>query len=235
MTTILLLRHGRTAANASGTLAGWTEGVGLDDTGRKQADALGRRLLDVPLAAVVTSPLQRCRETTDAIIAGRTVPVEVDDGVGECRYGAWTGRPLNELAKEDLWKTVQQHPSGATFPPSEQFAHESIGQMQLRAVETLRRHDARLTAQVGKHAVWAVVSHGDVIKSILAHFLGQHLDQFQRITVGPASLSAVRIVGDRPFVLRMNDTGGDPTDLVPAPSEAEQTDASVGGGASAQG
>lgn len=235
MTTVLLLRHGRTAANAGGLLAGWTEGIGLDDTGRAQAEALGKRLAEVPLAGVVTSPLQRCVETTDSVVAGRDTPVVVDEGVGECHYGAWTGRPLKDLAKEDLWRTVQDRPSAATFPASDAFRHESIAQMQLRAVETMRRHDERFAAEVGPHAVWALVSHGDVIKSILADCLGEHLDQFQRITVGPASLSAVRLGPGRPFVLRINDTGSDPSDLVPAPQEEPSSDAAVGGGATAQG
>lgn len=235
MTTVLLLRHGRTAANAAGLLAGWTEGVGLDGTGQEQVTALGRRLRDVPLAGVVTSPLQRCRETTDAIVSGREVEVTVDEGVGECHYGGWTNRPLKELAKEDLWRTVQDHPSAATFPASEQYRHESIAQMQLRAVETMRHYDAHFEQQVGAHAVWALVSHGDVIKSILAECLGEHIDQFQRITVGPASLSAVRLTATRPFVLRINDTGSDPADLVPKPDQAKDAEATVGGGSTAQG
>lgn len=235
MTTVLLLRHGRTAANAGGLLAGWTDGIGLDDTGRAQAEALGRRLSGVPLAAVVSSPLQRCVETTQALLAGRDTPVVIDEAVGECHYGAWTGRPLKDLAKEDLWRTVQDRPSAAQFPPSDAFRHESIAQMQLRAVEAMRRHDARIAAEAGPRAVWALVSHGDVIKSILADSLGEHLDQFQRITVGPASLSAVRLGPGRPFVLRMNDTGSDPSDLVPAPQEETSADAAVGGGATAHG
>lgn len=231
MTTVLLLRHGRTAANASGTLAGWTDGVELDETGRSQAQALAQRLRDVPLAGVVTSPLLRCRQTTDLLLEGRDVEVTVEDGVGECHYGGWTGRALKELASEPLWRTVQDRPSAATFPPSDHYRHESIAQMQLRAMATLRRYDAQFEERVGAHAVWAIVSHGDVIKSILADCLGEHLDQFQRITVGPASLSAVRLGPGHPFVLRMNDTGSDPADLVPKPDSATRTDAAVGGGA----
>jgi probable phosphomutase (TIGR03848 family) len=120
MTTLLLLRHGRTTANASGVLAGWTPGVSLDDTGRAQADAVAARLGPVALAAVVSSPLERCQETATALLAGRDgLRVSTDERIGECRYGDWTGRPLKELAKDPLWKVVQQHPSAVVFPGAE--------------------------------------------------------------------------------------------------------------------
>jgi probable phosphomutase (TIGR03848 family) len=234
VTTVLLLRHGRSVSNAAGTLAGWTEGIGLDDTGREQVVALGNRLTPVPLVSVVTSPLQRCRETTEAVVGHREIEVVVDEEVGECKYGAWTGRSLKDLAQEDLWKVVQHHPSAATFPAGE-FPHESIAQMQRRAMTALQRHDERISATHGPQAVWAIVSHGDVIKSILADCLGQHLDLFQRISVGPASLSAVRLTPERSFVLRTNDTGSDPVDLVPPPETDHTGDAVVGGGNSTAG
>ncbi|GAB3583670.1 MSMEG_4193 family putative phosphomutase [Calidifontibacter terrae] len=234
MTTVLLLRHGRSTSNAAGTLAGWTEGIGLDDTGRSQVVALGERLAPVPLASVVTSPLLRCRETTEAVVGHRDLEVVVDEEVGECKYGAWTGRALKDLAQEELWKVVQHHPSAATFPPGD-FPHESIAQMQRRAMAALQRHDERITDNHGPNAVWALVSHGDVIKSILADCLGQHLDLFQRINVGPASLSAIRLTPERSFVLRLNDTGSDPADLVPQPEAEPHSDAAVGGGSTTAG
>jgi probable phosphomutase (TIGR03848 family) len=216
--TVLLVRHGRTSANTSGTLAGWTPGIGLDDTGRAQARALAERLSTVPLAALVTSPLQRCQETAAALIAvpgpkatGRPAPV-VDDRLGEARYGDWTGRPLKELAKEPLWRVVQAHPSAVTFPGEQ---GESMLGMQLRAVEAIREHDAAVAREHGDDAVWAAVSHGDIIKSLLADALGMHLDAFQRIVVDPCSVSVVRYTPLRPFALRVNDIGGDLSALVP--------------------
>ena len=239
MATLLLVRHGRTTANASGVLAGWTPGVGLDDVGRTQAAGLGARLATLPLAGVVTSPLQRCRETLEAALAARpdgapTAPdVVVDDDLGECRYGDWTGRPLGELAKLPLWRVVQSHPSGATFPGE---GGESMVAMQARAVAAVRRHDAQVSAGRGPDAVWLALSHGDVIKSVLADALGMHLDAFQRIMVDPASVSVIRYTPHRPFVLRMNDSSGDLTPFAPPARKrrsrrAPSSDAPVGGGA----
>ncbi len=233
MTTLLLVRHGRTAANASGTLAGWTPGVQLDETGRGQATALAARLGPVPLAAVVSSPLERCQETAAAILAGRdATPTHTDDRLGECRYGDWTGRPLKELAKEPLWKVVQAHPSAATFPGPE---GESMADMQSRAVAAVRAWNAEL----GPDATYLAVSHGDVIKAILADALGLHLDLFQRIQVDPCSLAVVRYTELRPFVVRVNDTGGSVDSLLPGKPKGRarktrgsaESDAAVGGGA----
>jgi probable phosphomutase (TIGR03848 family) len=209
VTTVILVRHGRTAANASGTLAGWTPGIGLDDAGRQQATALGARLLPVPLAAVVTSPLERCRETAEALLAGRDpTPAHVDERLGEARYGDWTGKALKDLAKDPLWKVVQAHPSAVTFPGPD---GESMRAMQTRAVDAVRGWNE----QLGADATWVAVSHGDVIKAVLADALGQHLDEFQRIQVDPCSISVVRYTALRPFVLRVNDTGGGVEALLP--------------------
>ena len=230
MTTVLLVRHGRTPANASGVLAGWTPGVHLDDTGVTQAAALGARLLPVPVAAVVSSPLERCRETGAALLAGRDgTPEHVDDRLGECRYGDWTGKALKDLAKDPLWKVVQAHPSAATFPGPE---GESMRAMQARAVEAVRDWNARL----GPDATWVAVSHGDVIKAIIADALGMHLDQFQRIQADPCSLAVIRYTELRPFVVRLNDTGGSidallPPKKKPARRRRGSSDAAVGGGA----
>lgn len=234
MTTVLLVRHGRTTANGAGVLAGWTEGVSLDDTGRKQVTGLAARLAPVPLAGVVTSPLQRCRETTDLLLTDRD-PVEchVDERVGEVRYGDWSGQELKKLAKDPLWKVVQSHPSAMTFPGD---GGEAMRDMQVRAVEAVREWNARL----GEDAVYAVVSHGDVIKAVLADAFGLHLDQFQRIVVDPGSVSVVTYTPLRPFVVRTNDVGGDLSFLVPPKrsrgkrtrrtASTASSDAAVGGG-----
>ena len=228
MTTVILLRHGRTTANTGGVLAGWTPGVALDDTGRAQAQAVAERLAKVPLAAVVSSPLERCVQTAEAVVAGRDVTVQTDDRFGEARYGDWTGRPLKELAKDPLWKVVQLHPSAAVFPGAE---GEGLAQTQARAVSAVREWNAKL----GADAVWLACSHGDVIKAVLADALGLHLDQFQRIVVDPASISVIIYTETRPFVVRMNDTGGDVAALMPPKKKRRRrpssADAVVGGGA----
>ncbi len=229
MTTVILLRHGRTTANTGGVLAGWTPGVQLDETGEAQVAAVGQRLAPVPLAAVVASPLERCQATAAAVLAGRDLPLQTDDRLGEARYGDWTGRPLKELVKEPLWKVVQAHPSAAVFPGPE---GEGLAQTQARAVAAVREWNARL----GPDAVWLACSHGDVIKAVLADALGLHLDQFQRIVVDPASISVVSYTETRPFVLRVNDSGGDVGALVPPKKKGRRrrrtdSDAVVGGGA----
>jgi len=231
MTLVLLVRHGRTTANASGVLAGWSPGVLLDERGEQQAGELAKRLAQVPLAAVVSSPLERCRQTTDILLTGRdTVPVHLDERLGECRYGDWTGKPLSELASEPMWNTVQLHPSGAVFPGPE---GESMAAMSARAVSAVREWNARIAEEHGSDAVYAICSHGDIIKAIAADALGLHLDQFQRITADPCSVTAIRFTQLRPFVVRTNDVGGDPAVYVPARTPTADSDAAVGGGAGA--
>lgn len=228
VTTVLLVRHGLTTATGT-TLAGHTPGVHLDDRGRAQAAELAARLRPVPLAAVVTSPLERCVETAATLAEGRDgITPQVDERVVEVRYGDWTGRTLKELAREPLWKVVQQHPSAAVFPGG-----EGLSATQARAVEAIRDWNARL----GEHATYLVCSHGDVIKAVLADALGVHLDLFQRIVVNPCSVSVVSYTNTRPFVVRVNDIGGSVTDLLPPKRGRKRRrasgDAIVGGGAGA--
>jgi len=233
VTLVLVVRHGLTASTGK-ALTGWTPGISLDDRGRGQAAALGSRLAQVPVDAIVTSPLERCQETAALIAAGREQPAvtHVDDRLGECRYGDWTGRSLKRLSADPLWPVVQAHPSAARFPGPD---GESMLAMQLRAVTAIREWNATL----GRDGVYLVCSHGDVIKAILADCLGMHLDMMQRIQVDPCSLSAIRYTPLRPFVLRMNDTGGDTAGLArPARQRAgrqhaHDADAQVGGGAGA--
>ena len=228
MATVLLVRHGRTTANATGLLAGRADGVSLDEIGLDQAALTGDRLAAVPLAAVVSSPLERCRQTAQHILdrqAG-TPSAPVDPDLTECDYGQWQGRMLTDLATEALWPLVQSHPSAVVFPDG-----ESMAAMQARSVAAIRRHDAALEAEHGPEAVWVAVSHGDVIKSILADAFGMHLDLFQRINVGPASVSIVRYGAGRPSVHATNTEAGD---LAWLSKGIHAGDAQVGGGAGRQ-
>ena len=241
MAIVVLVRHGRTQANTDGILAGWTPGVHLDEIGSGQVARVGERLAPTPLVAVVSSPLERCQETAEAISAGQAgeqVARHTEERLGECRYGAWTGRPLKELAKEPLWADIQQHPSTVTFPADDTWPAESLLAMRDRAVEAIAHWDSEIEAEHGPGAVWAAVSHGDVIKALVAHALASPLDRFQRIVIDPASLSIVRHAPTHPFVLRVNDTGTGEVDLrslsrslsqaVAGPARDEGT---VGGGA----
>jgi len=244
MATVLIVRHGLTASTGK-ALTGWLPGIGLDDRGRQQAATVAGRLAGLRLAAIVSSPLERCQQTAEIISAGQPGPadgdgdgdkarervrVQTDERLGECRYGDWTGKSLRTLAREPLWRVVQAHPSAVTFPGPD---GESMTAMQQRAVAAVRDWNCRL----GRDAVYLVCSHGDVIKAILADALGMHLDMSQRIQVDPCSLSVIRYTTLRPFVLRMNDTSSDSAGLAalaakPAgPAAAAETDAQIGGGA----
>ena len=230
MATVILARHGRTAANATGVLAGRGKGVHLDDTGIAQSRAAAGRLTGLDLALVVSSPLERCRETARLLAPGARVVA--DKRLLECDYGAWTGQELKRLAKEKLWRTVQAQPSAARFPDG-----ESLQEMSARAVAAIRDRDAAVEAETGDHAVWLAVSHGDVIKAILADALGMHLDAFQRIMADPASLSVVRYTPHRAFVVTMNSTSGSLSHLAAKPSRrrTRRSDAAVGGGSGPSG
>ncbi len=239
------MRHGLTAGTGK-VLTGRTPGIPLDDRGREQARALAARLAAVRLDAIITSPLERCRQTADAIAAvrdGHPVAVQEDERFAEVKYGDWTGKPLRQLARERLWRVVQDHPSAVRFPGE---AGESMPEMQHRAVSAIRDWNSRL----GSDALYLVCSHGDVLKSLLADSLGMHLDLCQRIQVDPCSLSVIRYTPLRPFVVRMNDAGGSVSGLIrPArDSQARQAapalgaaagrgdgDAVIGGGAGGYG
>jgi probable phosphomutase (TIGR03848 family) len=205
VTTVLLVRHGLTHLTGP-VLSGWTPGLHLDERGVAQAARLAAQLLAVPLAAIVTSPLERCRDTAAAILAGRAMEAIVDERLGEARYGDWTGQELKALVRDPLWKLVQVQPSAVTFPNG-----EAMRDVQSRALAAIRDWNQRL----GRDATWLGCSHADVIKSIVADALGLHLDQFQRIAIAPASLTVIRYEPDRSTVLRVNDLGGSVEDLLP--------------------
>jgi probable phosphomutase (TIGR03848 family) len=208
--TVILLRHGRSTANTAGILAGRTPAVSLDEHGQAQAQTLIGRLAQVPLAALVSSPLQRCQDTLGPLAQARELEVTVDDRFVEMDYGDWTGRELRILGKEALWKVVQAHPSAVVFPGG-----EGMAAMQARAVAAVREWDAKLAAEHGAAVLWLVCTHGDLVKAVLADALGLHLDSFQRIVAHPCSISAVTYTETRPFVQRINDCGDDLRALVP--------------------
>lgn len=231
MTLVLIVRHGLTAATGT-ALSGRTPGISLDDRGRVQAAAVAERLAQVHLDAIVSSPLERCEQTAAAIAAGQSPAAKVctDERLIEVGYGDWTGQSLRKLSKEPLWRVVQAHPSAVTFPGP---GGETLPDIQRRAVAAVRDWNARL----GPEAVYLICSHADVIKAILADSLGLHLDLYQRIQIDPCSLSVIRYTPLRPFVERMNDTGGNVKALIRSDkttagaSGLRPGDAPVGGGA----
>jgi probable phosphomutase (TIGR03848 family) len=197
MTMLVLVRHGTTAATGS-RLGGHTD-AGLDEAGRAQAEAVAERLAGVPLRAVYASPLQRTIDTAAPIAAKRGLAVQPCPGVIEVDYGDWTDRPLQPLARTKLWPTIQTRPSLVRFPGG-----ETIRGAQLRAAEALEEIVA-----AHKRTAVVVVSHADIIKAVVAFYLGQPLDLFQRLHIAPASITMLQLDagGGRPMLLRLNDDG----------------------------
>jgi probable phosphomutase (TIGR03848 family) len=228
--TCLLVRHGHSSANGEGILAGRTPGIHLTEAGQAQAAQLAQGLAELPIARIVASPLERCVETGEPLAAAAGLELTLDDALVECAYGAWTGLRLSELAKDPLWATVQDDPAAARFPDSETYAGESLAEMSSRVVAAVRRIDAELAAAHGDGALWVAVTHGDLVKAVLADATGSGLAHFQRYTADPGSVSAVRYGGRHTFLLAANVGAPDLGRFRPAQGQPE-TDAVVGGGA----
>ncbi|HIY41512.1 MAG TPA: MSMEG_4193 family putative phosphomutase [Candidatus Nocardiopsis merdipullorum] len=223
--TLLLVRHGMTEETGP-RLAGRAEGVHLNDTGRTQAAHLAGRLTGVVPAALISSPLERCWQTMEAVAEQLETKITVDERFIECDYGTWTGRDLTELATEPLWNVVQNHPSAVRFPEGEALAASSA-----RALEAVRDWNTRLLQEgPSTPPVYVVCSHGDIIRAIVADALGMHLDMFQRLRVDPGSITSITYTRSRPFLNTLNDTGEHLATTLPTPAET-QGEAVVGGGA----
>jgi 2,3-bisphosphoglycerate-dependent phosphoglycerate mutase len=203
MGTLLLIRHGRTEANATGILAGRTPGVVLDEVGKAATESLARRLADVKVAQVVASPLERTRETA-SILFKDDKNVALEDRFLECDYGDWQGAKLSELAVHELWPIVQQRPDEMIFPNG-----ESMNDMSARASTAAREWDAKLTGDHGDKVVWVAVSHGDIIKAICADAMGLPLRKFQSLMIEPASVSVIHYSESGSAVSKLNDTGSE--------------------------
>jgi probable phosphoglycerate mutase len=196
MTTILLVRHAVNDFVKTGKLAGWTPDVHLNEEGHAQAEALGQRLADVPINRLLASPLERTIETAEAIRKHHAhLEIELNQELAEVRYGDWEGAKISDLQRRKMWDVVQEYPSRAYFPNG-----ETMRGVQVRAVNEIER----LVQQYSGELV-VIVGHADIIKMVLAHYLGMHLDNFQRIVVSPASISTMMIGHSRPFIVTMND------------------------------
>lgn len=196
MTTVLFIRHATTAATGK-RLGGRTE-TSLDEAGRAQASATAERLADLPVKAVYASPLARTRETAEIIAEPRGLTVTPHEGLLEVEYGRWTDRPLKQVARTKLWPVILSRPSLVRFPEG-----ETIRAAQMRAVEAIEDLVSR-----HRRDVVAAVSHADVIKAVVAFYVGQPLDLFQRLHVAPASVTVLELApGGQPMLLRFNDDG----------------------------
>jgi probable phosphoglycerate mutase len=209
VTRVLLVRHAVTRETGP-VLSGRKPGIDLSEEGRAQAEALGERLRDLPVSAVYASPIERTVQTAAAVAKHHGLDVRVLEGVVEAEYGAWTGQPIKDLARTDLWRQVQVAPSLARFPDG-----ESIREMQSRAVDAVQRV---ATDHVGELVV--VVSHADVIKAVVAYYAGMHLDQFQRLVISPASVTGLLVGPLGAAVVKWNDTGRF-EEFVPKPPAAD--------------
>ncbi len=200
MGTLILIRHGRTPANEQGILAGRNQDLTLDDVGLKSAQNLNAKLAQLDVKHVATSPLARTVDTAKIVFPNHELDLQQD--LIECEYGDWTGKKLSELAKEPLWKTVQKSPHKVTFPNG-----ESMQEMSLRSVSVVKKIDQDLALTHGEEFIWAAVSHGDIIKAIIANALGLELEKFQKIYVDPASVTVLRFTAEDSAVVKVNDTG----------------------------
>jgi len=207
-TTILFIRHGENEWTKSNKLAGRTPGVHLNDQGKKQAKALGKRLAETKLDAIYASPLERTIETAQEIAAHHKLEIQAHSGLLEVDYGKWTGKEIAKLAKKKSWSTVQHYPSGASFPGG-----ETMYQMQARFVQEVNKLVAKHFGQT-----LAIVGHADLIKSAVAHYLGVHFDLFQRIVISTASITTIFFTPAGPRVISVNDTNHNP----PPPKEKEK-------------
>ena len=196
MTTILLIRHAVNDFVKTGKLAGRLAGVHLNEEGIAQAEALGRRLADAPLKRIYSSPLERTMETAAAIAAHHPqLCVERREEISEVEYGDWQGKAIGELQGRKMWGVVQEYPSRAVFPNGETM--RAVQARIVNAIEAfLRDHPEQMIA---------LVLHADLIKLALAHFLGMHLDVFQRIVISPASISTLHLGHSRPLIIGLND------------------------------
>ncbi|MGH2521786.1 MAG: MSMEG_4193 family putative phosphomutase [Anaerolineales bacterium] len=197
MTLLLLIRHGENEYTRTGKLAGWTPAVHLNEAGQKQAQAMAERLRPAPIAAIYASPLERAIQTAEPLARAKGLKVEICEGLGEVRYGRWTGRSLKMVRRTRLWGVVQRQPSMMEFPEG-----ETLRAVQARAVDAVeqivRKHPKKMVA---------AFSHGDVIKLVVAHYLGMPLDLFQRIVISTGSITLLSLGHGQPTLVKLNDTG----------------------------
>lgn len=200
MTTLLFVRHAVTA-HTGHRLSGWLPGIPLSEVGRAQADRIAEGLAEVPLEALYSSPIDRCLETAKAIGSKKKMRPRVRDALKDTDYGDWTDRPLKPLLRTKLWRKLELFPSATRFPGG-----ENLRETQTRVVEEIER-----IVDQHPHGLVCVVSHADPIRLTVAHYVGVHIDLFQRIQVAPATVTALHLSERGPYLLML---GGSPEGLV---------------------
>jgi probable phosphoglycerate mutase len=196
VTRLHLIRHAPTPETGK-RLTGRLPGVGLDASGRALAEATASMVAEIPFAAIYSSPVRRCGETARIIAEPHAIRPTPYRSLIEVDYGTWSGRTLGSLRRTRIWKMLFIAPSRVRFPGG-----ETLAEVQARAVAACEE-----LAATHPKADIALVSHGDVIKSMVAHYLGVPLDLFQRIAIAPASVSVIELTaGAAPRVVGVNRT-----------------------------
>ena len=193
MPIIYLLRHAQSLANTKGILAGQDNSVELSKKGAKEANEIVGYLESLKIAKVYCSPLTRCVQTiTPFMTKNPKIEFEIEPRLIEMNYGKWSGRKLSSLAKDSRWKNVINKPSTFTFPEGESF-------------KQMRTRVDRLLADLALHnGSILLITHGDIIKMMLASTLNLPIDRFQAFVAEPASISTIRIEKKSKTVLQTN-------------------------------
>ena len=179
MTTFIVLRHAQSTANERGLLAGQLPGIHLSATGVDESEAIKETLAKVTIDRVISSPLERCLQTIEPLVAAKKMKIATDDRLIEMNYGKWSGKKLSFLSVRPLWRKIQSSPSDVTFPDGESFANMAsrVGSL----LDELHR-------KYPKESL-LLVTHGDICKFIATYFLKLPLNDLQKFLVNPASLS----------------------------------------------
>jgi probable phosphoglycerate mutase len=182
VTTFYIARHGDTDI-MSAVLCGRTPGIGLNETGRARVHRTASGLRRLNIRAVISSPVQRAVETASILAEALRVSIETCQEISEMDFGEWTGRTFAELQEDPRWNLYNSHRAIAPVPGGESFLE--VQHRMVRCLERLRN--------VYPASPLLVVSHGDPIKSVVAHYLGLHLDRYERFEIAPASITVLQI------------------------------------------
>ncbi|MEA4906878.1 MAG: phosphoglycerate mutase [Chloroflexi bacterium] len=210
MPILLLIRHGENDYMYRG-LAGRLPEIHLNQKGRQQAVKLAGQLVQAPIKAIYSSPMERAVETAGPLAAALGLEIQVEPGLIEVDFGQFEGKTYRQLKRFKLWRQILDAPAGTTFPGG-----ESLSAMQARVVSALED----IASGYQPFEVVACFTHADVIRLALAHFLGMPWDAFQRLAISPASISMVALEAEKtPRVFNVNLTALDAWPQPPQPKK----------------